>query len=109
RRWSPGHQAEPGPSRLRSLTSVHKLVLDAEGAVGPLSPTVTGKQGAAIRDRSLTDEGVIDRSTDDAEVRESFTKVAGRGRVEPTVFRVCRGQDRCRLARTQAQGKWEPG
>src|SRR5215213_11452061 len=62
-----------------------------------------------IRDGSLTDEGVIDRSADDVEAGNSFAKIAGPCFVEPTVLWESRSQDRGRLARTQSQCQWEPG
>jgi hypothetical protein len=89
--------------------SVHESVPNFEGAVGALSPTVTSEQDAVVGGGGLTDEGVIDRSPDDVEARKSIAKLAGPGRIEPTVFRESRGQYRTRLTRTQAQWKWHPG
>ena len=98
--------------RIRSnkvKVSVHEPVLNVKGAVGALSPTVTGEKNAVINGGGLTDEGVIDGSPDDIEAGQSIAKLARPCRIEPTIFRECRGQYRTRLTRTKAQWKWQPG
>jgi microcompartment protein CcmL/EutN len=89
--------------------SAHEPVLNVKGAVGALSPTVTGEKDAVISGGGLTDEGVIDRSPDDIEASQSIAKLACPGRIEPTVCGECRGQYRTRLIRTKTQWKRQPG